>query len=115
MAMHTRSVLEPFGWIFQMITGILLLGFVLFHLYITHLSSHEALSYEQVVLRLSDPTIKAFYWIFLIAVAFHAFNGLRAIILDTDFGGRNARAVNAITMLLFLAATAYGGLLLIAI
>jgi|GEM_PF-4855501 len=37
MAMHTRSVLDPFGWILQMITGFLLLGFVLFHLYITHL------------------------------------------------------------------------------
>ncbi|AKG91887.1 succinate dehydrogenase, cytochrome b556 subunit [Geoglobus ahangari] len=110
---HTRRVLEPFGWIFQMITGLLLFAFVIFHLYITHLTSHDALEYAKVVERLSNPAIKAFYWLFLASASFHAFNGLRAILLDTDFGGRNERAVNAMTMLLFLIAVVYGGLLLI--
>ncbi len=112
---HTRKVLEPFGWIFQMVTGLLLFAFVLFHLYITHLTSHDALEYAKVVERLSNPAIKIFYWVFLASVSFHAFNGLRAVLLDTDFGGRNEKVINTLTMLLFVVAVVYGGLLLIAL
>jgi len=109
---HTKKVLEPVGWILQMLTGLLLLGFVVFHLYITHMISEHALEYNMVIERLSDPAIKAFYWIFLVSASFHGFNGLRAIVLDTNFGGRRERLINNLTMVLFVLAVVYGGVIL---
>ena len=113
MEARTKKVLEPVAFLFQLVTGILLFVFVMFHLYVTHLAEHDALSYDNVVERLSNPGFKAMYFLFLLAVSFHAFNGLRAIILDTDFGARNKRVVDVFCFLLFLIATAYGSVLLI--
>ncbi len=113
MEARTKNVLEPVAFFFQLFTGILLFVFVMFHLYITHLAEHDALSYGNVVERLSNPSFKAMYFVFLAVVSFHAFNGLRAIILDTDFGARNKKLVDVFCFLLFVIATAYGATLLI--
>ena len=113
MEARTRNVLEPIAFFFQLVTGALLFVFVMYHLYVTHLAEHDALSYEKVVERLANPGFKVAYFVFLVVVSFHAFNGLRAIILDTDFGARNKRAVDVFCFALFLIATAYGSLLLI--
>ena len=106
--LHTRRVLEPLGWIFQLLTGILLAILITFHFFETHLISHEGLSFENVLLRLSDPAHKAMYVLLLAAVSFHAFNGLRAILLDTEFGAKNTRAINVVICLVILGALAYG-------
>jgi succinate dehydrogenase / fumarate reductase membrane anchor subunit len=110
--MHTRRVLEPAAWILQMVSGLLLAALIAIHLYVTHFSTHDALAYENVVERFRDAGFKAIYTLLLLAVTFHAFNGVRAIVLDTDFGAKNRRAVNWLLMLLFVAAFAYGILLM---
>jgi len=106
--MHTRRVLEPLAWILQVISGLLLAALIAIHLYVTHFSAHDALAYENVVERFRDPGFRAIYAFLLLAVTFHAFNGVRAIILDTDFGARNTKAINLILMLLFVVAFVYG-------
>jgi succinate dehydrogenase / fumarate reductase membrane anchor subunit len=108
MQESAKSVLEPIGWLLQLISGIVLAFLVTVHFYATHMLSHEALSYAAVMERLSSAGYKAMYAALLFFVSFHAFNGLRAIILDTDFGAKNRSTVNALTMLLFIAAFIYG-------
>ena len=113
--MHTKRVLEPAAWILQMISGLLLAALIAIHLYVTHFSAHDALAYENVVQRFRDSGFRAVYALLLLAVTFHAFNGVRAIVLDTDFGAKNRKAVNWLLMLLFVAAFGYGLLLMLSV
>ena len=110
-----KRVLEPLAWLFQMISGAILVVLITVHFYVTHMTSHEAIRYHAVIERLSSTNYKAMYAALLFFVTFHAFNGLRAIILDTNFGARNRKAVNALTMLLFIATFVYGLYLLLII
>lgn len=108
-----KSVMEPVAWLLQMITGILMALLVAIHFYVTHLVSHESLRYHEVVERLSLPEYRVMYGILLLIVSFHAFNGLRAIALDTGGGMRGRGAINLLTMLMFLVAFLYGIYILI--
>ncbi len=110
-----KNVLEPVAWLLQMISGAILAVLITVHFYVTHMVSHEAIHYNAVIERLHSTGYKAMYAALLFFVAFHAFNGLRAIILDTNFGARNRGAVNALTMLLFVVAFVYGLYLLVSI
>ena len=103
-----KNILEPFAWLLQLITGIILIFLVTAHFYLTHMTSHDALSYDSVASRLSSPVYTIMYSILILTVSFHAFNGLRAIILDTEFGARNRRAINLAAFLGFFTAFAYG-------
>ncbi|MEM1579262.1 MAG: succinate dehydrogenase [Archaeoglobaceae archaeon] len=102
---------EPLAWLFQVITGAAMVFLITVHFLSTH-TAHQSLSYESVVSRLKSMDYKIFYALLLIFVSFHAFNGLRAIILDTEKGMRKKRAVNAITFSLAIAAICYGIFLL---
>ncbi len=106
--LHTRKVLEPLGWIFQLLTGLLLAILITFHFFETHLIAHDALAFENVIARLTDPIHKVIYGLLLLSVSFHAFNGLRAILLDTEFGAKNTRAINVLIALVIIGAFVYG-------
>ncbi|MCX8172829.1 MAG: succinate dehydrogenase [Archaeoglobaceae archaeon] len=102
---------EPFAWLLQVITGISMLFLITIHFFTTH-SAHDLLSYERAVSRLSRFDYKIFYSLLLIFVCFHAFNGLRAIILDTESGMKRKRLVNFLIALIAGIAIAYGLFLL---
>jgi len=110
-----KSVMEPVAWLLQMITGLLMALLVTVHFYVTHLVSHESLRYHEVIERLNLPEYRVMYGILLLVVSFHAFNGLRAIALDTGGGMRSRGAVNLLTILMFLIAFFYGLYLLLSI
>ena len=110
-----KSVMEPIAWILQMLTGLLMILLVTVHFYVTHMTSHEALRYAEVVERVAQPEFKVLYAVLLLVVSFHAFNGLRAILLDTSVGMRRKGAVSAFMTLAFLAAFFYGIYLLLSI
>ena len=112
--MLTKRVLEPLAWIFQLISGLILTVLVTFHFYETHFALHEAMKYNLVVSRLSSLSYKVMYALLLFFVAFHAFNGIRAILLDTNFGAKYPQVVNSVCFLAFLIAFGYGSLLLLA-
>ncbi len=102
---------EPLAWLLQAITGILMVFLITVHFFVTH-SAHDLLSYESVVERLSDFGYKLFYASLLLVVSFHAFNGVRAVILDTETGMKRKRFVNASVCLIALVTVAYGLFLL---
>lgn len=102
---------EPLAWLFQAITGIAMVFLVTIHFLTTHLE-HELLSYESAVSRLGTFEYKVFYFFLLLFVTFHAFNGLRAIILDTEGGMKRRRVVNAAISAAAILALCYGTLLL---
>ncbi|MEM4472011.1 MAG: succinate dehydrogenase [Archaeoglobaceae archaeon] len=98
---------EPIAWVFQAFSGFVLILLITTHFLLTH-SSHGLLSYESVVERMRDQQYKIFYALLLIFVTFHAFNGLRAIILDTESGMRNKRMINLLTFILAILMVIYG-------
>ena len=110
-----KSVMEPLTWILQMFTGLIMILLVTIHFYVTHMTSHEALKYAEVVSRVAQPEFKAMYAVLLLVVSLHAFNGLRAILLDTSAGMRRRKAINIFTTLAFLLAFIYGLYLLFSI
>lgn len=102
---------EPLAWVFQAITGVAMLFLISLHFLTTH-TAHELLSYESVVERLKSIEYKIFYIFLLVFVAFHAFNGVRAIFLDTEGGMKRKKAVNAVTLVIAVVAILYGIFLL---
>ncbi|WP_230972346.1 succinate dehydrogenase [Archaeoglobus neptunius] len=110
-----KSVMEPVAWILQMLTGLIMVVLVTVHFYVTHMISHDALEYSAVVERVSSPVFQGMYALLLLVVSFHAFNGLRAIVLDTNAGMRSRGTINVLTTLMFLVAFFYGLYLLISI
>ena len=110
-----KSVMEPVAWIFQMPTGLAMILLVTLHFYVTHMTSHEALKYAEVVSRVAQPEFKAMYAALLLVVSFHAFNGLKAILLDTTAGMKGRKTINTLTILAFLLAFVYGLYLLFSI
>ncbi len=70
-------------WIWQAATGLLLVVLLGLHIVANHFSEGGLLSYDQVVHRLSNPFILVLEIMFLGAVIFHAFAGIRSILLDT--------------------------------
>jgi len=98
---------EPLAWVFQAISGIAMVFLITTHFLLTH-SSHDLLSYDSVLYRMTNMEYKIFYALLLIFVTFHAFNGLRAIILDTEGGMRKKGAVNAVIVTATLIAIFYG-------
>lgn len=103
-----KRVLEPAAWILQLVTGILLAVLVTFHFYVTHFAGHDAMEYDRVIDRFKYSAYQIMYALLLLCVSFHAFNGLRAILLDTNFGAKYTRAVNTAMFLLFFAFFGYG-------
>jgi len=57
---------------------------------------------------MSNAEYKIFYALLLIFVTFHAFNGLRAIILDTEKGMKRRKAVSATVFSAAILAILYG-------
>lgn len=110
-----KSVMEPIAWILQMLTGLIMILLVTLHFYVTHMTSHEALRYAEVISRVTQPEFRAMYAVLLLVVSFHAFNGLRAILLDTTAGMESRKTVNTLITLGFLLAFVYGLYLLFSI
>jgi len=75
-----------FGWLFQRISGVVLLAGVAIHFYFMHYSGHveghEQTEYEMVIKRLSNPYWIAFDLVFLLSLIYHGFNGMWGIALE---------------------------------
>lgn len=64
------------GWLFQRVTGVLLVAGLAVHFIVMHYSGGEQTSYEAVAQRLANPFWKAFDIAFLVSAVYHGFNGL---------------------------------------
>ncbi len=70
------------GWLFQRITGLVLLAGLAVHFGVMHFSGGQQISHEFVLRRISSPYWKTFDLVFLSSVIYHGFNGLWGIALE---------------------------------
>lgn len=69
-------------WLFQRVTGLLLMAGLLVHFGIMHFSGAHQISHEFVLRRISSPYWKTFDLAFLFSIIYHGFNGLWGITLE---------------------------------
>ncbi|MFO0754008.1 MAG: succinate dehydrogenase, hydrophobic membrane anchor protein [Thermodesulfovibrionales bacterium] len=64
------------GWLFQRVTGVLLVAGLAVHFLVMHFSGPEKITHAVVLERISSPWWKTFDVVFLSAALYHGFNGL---------------------------------------
>ena len=67
------------GWLFQRLTGLVLIAGLLLHFSVMHFSGQQQVTYEVVLRRISNPLWKTFDLFFLGVILFHGFSGLWGI------------------------------------
>ena len=85
-----------FSWYFQRITGVLIIIFLIIHLYVMHLSGSPNIvwSWDAFLSRFqASPWMKVFYFMFLTTVLFHGLNGTWQVAGDYI----NSRSLKALT------------------
>jgi len=71
-----------FHWFFQRVTGAVLLVLLLVHFIATHYFPVGDVTYQKVLMRLSQPGWKLFYMIFLALGLYHGVSGIWIIVQD---------------------------------
>ncbi len=95
-------------WVWQALSGLLLVVLLAVHLIVNHFAAGGLLTYQQVVAYLSNPWVLGLEILFLATVIFHALAGVRALVLDTGVSAKTARAVTAVLVVLGLLLFGYG-------
>lgn len=96
--MQTRKG-SGWGWFWQAVTGIALLGLLGLHMVAHHFVVEGGLrDYQQVVAYLANPLIVVTEIAFLITVTTHAMLGVRALLFDLGLAARTERMVTAVCM-----------------
>ena len=95
-------------WIWQALSGLLLVVLLGVHLIVNHFAAGGLLTYQQVVAYLSNPVVLALEIVFLATVIFHAVAGVRALVLDSGISEGAARGVTVVLALVGIAMFAYG-------
>ena len=80
-------------WIWQALSGLLLVVLLAVHLIVNHFAAGGLLTYREVVAYLSNPGVLALEILFLATVVFHALAGVRALVLDSGVSAGTARGV----------------------
>ncbi len=95
-------------WVWQALSGLLLVVLLAVHLIINHFAAGGLLTYQQVVDYLSNPWVLTLEILFLATVIFHALAGVRALVLDSGVSAKTARGVTIALTLLGLLLFGYG-------
>ena len=91
-----RSVGGMWPWLGQRVTAVVILVTIMVHLVLTHFVAIGQLSYENIGERLAMTAVLVNDVLLLVAVVYHALNGVRMVVLDYGFkgtGGRRGLAV----------------------
>ena len=80
-------------WLFQRISGAVLLIIIIMHFVQNHLVNH-VLNYEVVVKHVSNPIVKAIEIIFLILCVFHGLSGTKGIIADLPISEKTEKILS---------------------
>lgn len=113
MAMSTRisgsgrSGVWP--WLGQRVTAVLVLVTIAVHLILTHYVALGELSFDNIRERLGRAAVLVNDVVLLVAVVFHALNGVRMVALDYAFASAGSRRALAVALwFVGLAAVAFG-------
>lgn len=97
------------SWLFQRVTGALLIVCLAVHLLFTHILNIGQLDYENVANRLAHGALTAVDIILLAAALYHGLNGLRTVLMDYWFSSRTwALTLTIVLWVVGLALMVYG-------
>lgn len=103
-------------WLFKIVTGVLVVIILGVHLVVNHLVSPEGLlTFQQVVVYLSNPWIALMEGTFLVLAVFHALLGIRSVFLDLHPSEGLIRGMDVVFSVVGVVAIVYGIWLLRAI
>ncbi len=71
-----------FEWLFQRVSGVVLLVILGLHFILLHYTGGGPVTYEAVAPRLADPYYKGLQLLFLVLGLYHAMNGIKLVIDD---------------------------------
>ncbi len=96
-------------WLVKVITGPLLIIFILIHFIVNHFAAENGLlTYTDVIAYYKNPLIPAMEIFFLAAVVTHSLIGLRGIILDLKPSRSVLKAIDWFLVIFGISAVSYG-------
>jgi succinate dehydrogenase hydrophobic anchor subunit len=103
-------------WLFKIVTGVLVVLILGVHLVVNHLVNPDGLlTFQQVVVYLSNPWIALMEGTFLVLAVFHALLGIRSVFLDLHPSAGLIRGMDIVFSVVGVVAVIYGIWLLRAI
>ncbi len=100
---------RDWSWIWQAVSGTLLLFLVTLHMVANHFVVPEGLrNYQEVVAYLSNPLIVVLEVAFLFVVTWHGLLGLRAVLFDFGFSAGIERTITRILVVVGILTIGYG-------
>jgi succinate dehydrogenase hydrophobic anchor subunit len=97
------------GWLLQVVTGVLLIGLLALHMIANHFVVEGGLqTYDEIVDYLRTPIILVLEVLFLVFVTWHGLLGLRAVLFDYGFSARTERLITRILTGVGVATVVYG-------
>jgi succinate dehydrogenase cytochrome b556 subunit len=96
-------------WLGQRVTAVVILVTIMVHLVLTHFVAIGELSYANIGERLAITAVLVNDILLLVAVVYHALNGVRMVVLDYGFKGSGVRhGLAAFLWLVGVVAVVYG-------
>jgi len=92
-------------WLGQRVTAVLVLVTIAVHLILTHYIAIGELSFADIGRRLGATAVLVNDVVLLVAVVYHALNGVRMVVLDYGLSGAAARRVFGVALWIVGAAT----------
>ena len=113
MALRTETLDRSRGgmwpWLGQRVTAVLVIVTIMVHLVLTHYIAIGQLSFANIGDRLAGGAVLVNDIVLLVAVVYHALNGLRMVVLDWGLSNRLGRRLFTAALWIFGSATcAYG-------
>ena len=108
---HARreTAAHDWSWVWQAVSGILVLGLVTVHMVAQHFVVPEGLrDFAAVVTWLSSPVVIVVELAFLVTVTWHGLLGLRAVLLDFGFSPGTERWITRALVAVWIATVGYG-------
>ena len=104
---HSRGGMWP--WLGQRVTAVLVIVTIMVHLVLTHYVAIGRLSFDNIGARLAGGAVLVNDIVLLVAVVYHALNGLRMVVLDWGLASSGGRRVfDALLWLVGILSIVYG-------
>lgn len=108
-APSTEREARDWSWVWQAVSGALVLLLVTLHMIAHHFVVPEGLrNFAEVVDYLSNPLIVVLEVAFLVIVTWHGLLGLRAVLFDFGFSAAVERAITRILIVVGILTVGYG-------
>ena len=113
MALNTETLDRSRGgmwpWLGQRVTAVLVIVTIMVHLVLTHYIAIGQLSFANIGDRLAGGAVLVNDIVLLVAVVYHALNGLRMVVIDWGLASSGRRRVfDAVLWLVGILAIVYG-------